>query len=243
MRQIDNYTKELTKILSEKADVNKKIAEKRKKLAELTVKVQREEGTEKKTNDKIQQNILLDYEHKITELKIQLQKNIDTSITTKNVYQNNNTKYDVFISHASEDKKDFANELNQALVSYGFKVWYDTQAIAWGDSLRAKIDEGLRNSRYGIVIISKHYINKGWTQYELDGLFQKEMTFGKTILPIWHNITKQEVQNFSPSLAGLMSLNTSLYTTIEIANQLRSLFVMANTENQEKEITEGTYNA
>ena len=64
-------------------------------------------------------------------------------------------------------------------LKYGFKVWYDALSIEWGDSLRAKIDAGLRKSRFGIVVISRHYIRKGWTQYELDGLFQKEMTSGR----------------------------------------------------------------
>jgi len=90
--------------------------------------------------------------------------------------------------------------------------------------LRASIDAGLRQSRLGIVIISRYYIKKGWTQYELDGLFQKEMTCGKVILPIWHNITKEEVQNFSPSLAGRKALNTSMYTPREIADELVELF-------------------
>ena len=104
---------------------------------------------------------------------------------------------------------------------YNIKVWYDEFSIKWGDSLRKSIDKGLKSSKFGIVVISKSFIKKGWTNYELDGLFQKEMTYGKTILPIWHDITKDEVQDFSPSLAGRKALNTSMYTIKEIAEELK----------------------
>lgn len=142
------------------------------------------------------------------------------------IYENQSSEtYDVFISHASEDKESFVDSLYSELVNAGFKVWYDTTDIAWGDSLRSKIDKGLAMSKYGIVVISKAYIRKGWTQYELDGLFNIEMTQGKTILPIWHDITKQEVQDFSPSLAGRKALMSQLMTPAEIATELKKLFV------------------
>ena len=109
------------------------------------------------------------------------------------------------------------------MTDYNIKVWYDELSIKWGDSLRKSIDKGLKSSKFGIVVISKSFIKKGWTNYELDGLFQKEMTYGKTILPIWHDITKDEVQNFSPSLAGRKALNTSMYTIKEIAEELKDI--------------------
>lgn len=139
----------------------------------------------------------------------------------RNIYSDEtNEEYDVFIPHASEDKESFANDLYNSLNNAGIKVWYDELCISWGDSLRSKIDNGLRKSKYGIVILSNHYIKKGWTQYELDGLFQIEMTGGKTIPPIWHNISKKEVQDFSPTLAGRMALNSAMMTPNEIAEEL-----------------------
>ena len=69
------------------------------------------------------------------------------------------------------------------------------------------------------------YISKYWTNYELEGLFQRESNGGKLILPIWHNITKQEVQNFSPSLAGKMAMNTAFMTPKEIAEKLYELLL------------------
>lgn len=128
--------------------------------------------------------------------------------------------HDVFISHATEDKESFVNDFVAELTKRNVKVWVDELKIQWGDSLRKSIDEGLKKSRFGVVVISRHFIAKGWTQYELDGLFEKEMSGGKVILPIWHNITRKEVQAFSPTLAGRKAMTTASMTPADIASEL-----------------------
>lgn len=222
LRQIQGYQNELMRILDDKAGINKKIAEKRKKRADIAIKLQREETAEIQRANKVQQAIQSGYEKQIADLSAQITKQLSEFKPAYHLYETsgNEEEYDVFISHAYEDKAEFADLLFKELENSGVKVWYDALNIAWGDSLRAKIDEGLRKSRFGIVILSKDYIRKGWTQYELDGLFQIEMTNGKTILPIWHNITKDEVQAFSPTLAGRKALNTAMFSVREIADEL-----------------------
>jgi len=66
---------------------------------------------------------------------------------------------DVFISHAFEDKASIARPLTDALIRAGFSVWFDEYELKIGDSLRGKIDEGLKNSHYGIVILSKYFFS------------------------------------------------------------------------------------
>ncbi|HQI45786.1 MAG TPA: toll/interleukin-1 receptor domain-containing protein, partial [Bacteroidales bacterium] len=129
-------------------------------------------------------------------------------------------KYDVFISHASEDKDEVVRPLAFALQTVGLNVWYDEFEMKIGDSLRRKIDKGLANSRFGIVVLSKDFIKKGWTNYELDGIITKAVTGEQIILPIWHNITKKEVIEFSPSLADKLARNTSAFTVEEIAKEI-----------------------
>ena len=51
--------------------------------------------------------------------------------------------YDVFISHASEDKDEFVRPLANALMELGMKVWFDEMTLKIGDSLRQKIDNCL----------------------------------------------------------------------------------------------------
>ncbi|MDP4268963.1 MAG: DUF1883 domain-containing protein [Bacteroidota bacterium] len=128
--------------------------------------------------------------------------------------------YDVFISHASEDKDEVVRPLVYALQGEGLSVWYDEFEMKIGDSLRRKIDKGLANSRFGIVVLSKDFIKKGWTNYELDGIITKVVTGEQVVLPIWHNITKKEVIDFSPSLADKLARNTSAFTVEEIASEI-----------------------
>lgn len=130
---------------------------------------------------------------------------------------------DVFISHASEDKLEVVKPLALALQSHGLSVWYDDFELKIGDSLRRKIDRGLANSRFGIVVLSKNFIKKDWPNYELDGLVTRSVTGEQILLPIWHNITKQEVVNFSPSLADKVARNTASSTIDEIAAEISEL--------------------
>ncbi len=132
-------------------------------------------------------------------------------------------EYDVFISHASEDKEDVVRPLAQALVENGLKVWYDEFELKIGDSLRRKIDRGLAKSHFVIVVLSKSFIKKGWTNYELDGIITKVNTGEQILLPIWHGITKKEVLDFSPSLADKVARNTASYTIEEIAKEIAEL--------------------
>ena len=99
-------------------------------------------------------------------------------------------------------------------------MWYDEYEMKIGDSLRRKIDKGLANSRFGIVVLSKNFMGKGWTNYELDGIITKSVSGEQIILPIWHNITKQEVIDYSPSLADKLARNTATYTIDEIADEI-----------------------
>lgn len=128
--------------------------------------------------------------------------------------------YDVFISHASEDKNEVVRPLALALQAKGLSVWYDEFQLKIGDSLRRSIDMALSNSRFGIVVLSKDFIRKGWTNYELDGIITKAVTGEQVMLPIWHNITKNEIMDFSPSLADKLARNTSSFTVQEIAEEI-----------------------
>ncbi len=135
----------------------------------------------------------------------------------------NRREYDVFISHASEDKDAVVRPLAIALQNAGLSVWYDEFELKIGDSLRRKIDVGLAKSNFGIVVISRDFIKKGWTNYELDGLITRSVSGEQILLPIWHNITKQEVVDYSPSLADKVARNTAINTIDEIADEIASL--------------------
>lgn len=129
--------------------------------------------------------------------------------------------HDVFLSHASEDKDDIARPLKDALEARGLTVWFDEIKIKVGQSIRQEIDKGIAHARFGVVILSPDFFAKQWTQAELDALFSKKMATGANlILPIWHRVTRDQVQAQSSLLAGILALNSSLMTVDEIADAL-----------------------
>lgn len=112
-------------------------------------------------------------------------------------------------------------------------LWYPTifvygmtsSNLRIGDSLRRKIDHGLARSRFGVVILSPSFFSKNWPQYELDGLVTKEMTGAQVILPLWHDITKHEVIEQSPSLADKVARSTADFSIEEIAIEIADVIL------------------
>ena len=139
----------------------------------------------------------------------------------------------IFISHASEDKKDFVRPLAEKLDSMeSYDVWYDEYELTWGDSLLKKINEGLSTCDFAIVVFSKHFFKKDWPQDELDGLFTLEKIKGKLILPIWKDIDFKEVAEKSPILAqrkaikasdGIRKIISELNSVVEASNRTREI--------------------
>lgn len=128
--------------------------------------------------------------------------------------------WDVFLSHATEDKEVVAVPLHDALVGRGITVWLDKAEIKIGDSLRRKIDEGILSSRFGIVVLSPSFFAKGWTNHELDGLITKTVAGEQTMLPIWHKVGAEDVRGYSPSLADKRALSTGEFGIEEMADQI-----------------------
>ncbi len=114
-------------------------------------------------------------------------------------------EWDAFISHAAEDKESFVRELAQKLIEYGVHIWYDEFTLRVGDSLRQSIDKGLVESRYGIVVLSPSFFAKDWPQKELNGLVVRERHGAKVILPVWLDVSKEDVAQYSPPLADRLA--------------------------------------
>ena len=233
LNQISTWQKEESRKASESANIGKKISEKRTKRNDAYKKMQKAQLDEEKKKDKRMKSMQVSYENRVKELTNQLSVKhlIPETIHT---YVESNEEYDVFVSHAWEDKEGFVDEFVAELEKLDIKVWYDKQRIKWGDSMRARIDDGLKKSKFGIAVISPDYIADGkyWTKAELDGLFQLESVNGKMLLPIWHNITKQQVMNYSPIIASKLAMTTASMTAEEIAKEMQSLL----SEEAEEEI-------
>lgn len=116
--------------------------------------------------------------------------------------------WDIFISHAAEDKPTVVRPLAEILRKAGVRVWLDEHELQVGDSLTERIDEGLSRSRYGVVVLSHAFFAKHWPRKELAGLRAREDQGQKIVLPIWHNVDKALVAQFSPILADVLAART-----------------------------------
>lgn len=210
MRSIESDTDKVNKSKKAQTELQTKISKKKVELAEKQTELQKEQSRIFQEMNK-RENAALDSQRKaIADASIQ-----GEPIMTK--------KYDFFISHATEDKETVAEPLAKALINHGAKVWLDKFSMTVGDSLRQSIDEGLACSRYGIVILSEIYFKKFWTGKELNGLFAKQESGEKVILPVWHNISKNVVMQYSPILADMLALKTADFTIDELAEEFARL--------------------
>jgi len=132
-------------------------------------------------------------------------------------------EWDVFISHAREDKEAIARPLKNALTNEGLKVWYDEDALTVGDSLRRSIDRGLAHAQFGIVILSPRFLEKEWPQRELDGLAARESDGRKVILPVWHEIDEARIRRYSPMLADRIAVSSASGIGVVVRELLRAI--------------------
>lgn len=233
LSEIERKQRDVASAASRKATLAKKEAEKDGQLLKAKLDLAKEEERERrriatarereirKENDLIRHG-------QAAKLLLQRQLNAERAASSKLTETLSSVapsdepevQYDLFISHASDDKEDLVEPLVRALQALGVKVWYDKFTLRVGDSLRKKIDQGLSNSRFGTLVLSSAFFAKQWPQYELDGMTALEMDGRKMILPIWHKTSKSEVIKFSPTLADKVALNSSLMTIEEIAKEL-----------------------
>jgi hypothetical protein len=116
-----------------------------------------------------------------------------------------------FISHDWRDKDDIARPLAIELSKVMCRVWYDEFSLKIGDSLRERVETGLKQCGKCILILSPNYLsNCGWTKVEFNSIFTRELVERKrVILPVWCGVTKEQVYQYSPSLADRLAANWS----------------------------------
>lgn len=115
------------------------------------------------------------------------------SVMKYNISNKNETKYKFFISYASEESY-IAQELLTQLQCLGANTWIDKEKIRIGDSIKQSIEKGILNSEYAIIILSQNYINKHWTNTELNAFFELEADGRKRILPLIYNLSHEDLK-------------------------------------------------
>ena len=87
----------------------------------------------------------------------------------------------VFISHSSKDKP-FADKLVSDLASNNVPVWYDRLDIRLGDSIPGKINIGIAESKYFLIVLSPDAVKSNWVQEELNAALMRQIASAGTFL-------------------------------------------------------------
>jgi hypothetical protein len=113
-----------------------------------------------------------------------------------------------FISHDSRDD-EIARKIALGMQQQRCSVWYDEFTLRAGDNLRDSIEKGLKECHKCIIVLSKNFFsNGGWTKREFDSIFTREiLQETNLVLPVWFQVDKNAVYNYSPSLLNVKGLD------------------------------------
>lgn len=92
--------------------------------------------------------------------------------------------FDIFISHASEDREAVARPVLEACNAAGLKAFLDDEHIAWGENFTQKINTALGAARTVLTIISPVSVNKDWPMAEVNTALNLEVSGKKNVLAL-----------------------------------------------------------
>jgi TIR domain len=122
---------------------------------------------------------------------------------------NSSTHPLAFLSHDSRDKEDVARPLSLELGRLLCPVWYDEYSLKVGDSLTESIDRGIRQAQKCVIVLSPHFLeNPGWSKAEFKAIMNRHIEEGAVLLPVWHNVTRDDVYGYSSFLVDIYGSNT-----------------------------------
>ena len=175
-------------------------AERKRKAEEATIELNQQ--------TKLQNQLLRDEVKKLNETITALKDSNDTVKPSAH-------EYDVFISHANDNKAEFVNSLTDALNKLGITIWYDANTLDWGDNWKLQITNGLKKCRFGIVVISPEFLGREWTEKELNELLQRQNDSGeKVILPLLYKTTIDDLKKSYPQVADFQAVVVSPETDV-----------------------------
>ena len=110
--------------------------------------------------------------------------------------------FDVFLNHSSRDKA-IVRPLAERLRKDGVKGWFDEWVLKPGDSIPAKIEDGLERSRVLLLCMSAHAFGSDWAQLESGTFrFRDPLNKERRFLPL-----RLDDAPIKGSLAQFLSIN------------------------------------
>ena len=104
-----------------------------------------------------------------------------------------------FLSYASEDRA-LANKIATDLQGRGIDTWWDGWEIGPGDSIVAKINEGLAGCTHFIVLLTPNSIHKPWVRSEMDAGFVRRVDGESVFIALRHDLKAEALPPLLKSL-------------------------------------------
>lgn len=227
IQRLKRYQRNLLKSESEITKISEEIHENKREINRYQERVNKEQ--EKNFNKIIksldeQTAVHKGYTNDVNKLAAKLD---ELALEVKNtVKEKEIIEYDVFLSHSNLDKDIFVSELSEKLSSAGFEVFEDVKVFKIGDSQTDQMNMGILNSRFVIVFLSHNFMNSGWSEYEFKSFLNREINENRIIiLPIWHDVTVEEVREYNPYLVDKFALKTDEYTLDEMVKHISQVII------------------
>jgi len=121
----------------------------------------------------------------VLDLGVRVETLVNEAVATKKArHVERENERVAFLSHSSNDK-GFVRKLAADLVANGVKVWIDEQRILVGDSVPEKIAQGLAESDFFLIVVSRSSVESPWVKKELNSALVHEIERRKVaVLPI-----------------------------------------------------------
>lgn len=158
-----------------------------------------------------------DYRNELNALAAKLEMYLLQQSNTNGGNHLGRKRYDVFISHASKDKEEYVDQLTAAVRRLGIDIFYDTDVISWGDNWKKAILNGTAESEFAVIVISKNYFGREWTEKELKEFLTRQNESGqKIVLPLLLGISLNELKEQYPDLGEIQCISTNQHDIQEI---------------------------
>ncbi|XP_059627253.1 uncharacterized protein LOC132270059 [Cornus florida] len=103
--------------------------------------------------------------------------------------------YDVFLSFRGEDtRKNFVDHLFAALSQRGIDTFKDDEQLRRGEEISPALLKAIEDSRFALIVFSKHYASSRWCLDELVKIVECKKTMGQTVVPVFYDVDPSEVR-------------------------------------------------
>lgn len=229
LTRLERYQKSIVKV---DADITKVMADIQKNNNDINKYRDKVQQEQKRQYDKMMDSIkkqshtnelYLESVSDISEKLNQLAMDVKITASEKEVIE-----YDVFLSHSNLDKEAFVTELSEKLSAKGLKVFEDVKVFKIGQSQIDMMNMGILNSRFVVIFLSPNFIKSGWSEYEFKSFLNREINENRIIiLPIWHNISVEEVRQYNPYIVDKFALSTDKFSIDEIVEHISDVLDMS----------------